>query len=463
MDNGVARQVGGGYGKRPGILARRLRALFGTPSIREWRLRFSRSMTPVFLGLAVALLAIAILIGQTILAQRDARRHAMAEGDALISLQRVLVTMLDAETGQRGYLITGDQSYLGPYVAARQRLSETLDKLESALDKSNSADPADLVKLKQMTGAKFAEMDRSVKLAGAGFPDQARAVVGSDIGKIQMDAIRKEIVRLGTERAANRALAFEQAGILEDRLLPLVGFLSLAIVGVVAVGLRAERRRAEASAEAEQAGALREANERAQLLTRELNHRVKNLFSVILAIVTLSGRKRAPSDEVVEDIRARIHALSRAHETSQGNAADSSSSLGAAIVRTMQPYADSEGRRVRIDGPQVDMPARMVTPIGLIIHELATNAAKYGALSTEQGMVEICWELSVTDMEAPRLTLRWIEKGGPPLSADMAASGAGAKGFGSRMIVLAAGQLGGEIEREWPPSGAMVRVTFPLI
>ena len=259
-----------------------------------------------------------------------------------------------------------------------------------------------------------------------------------------------------------RNAGFVRANQMEGRLLPLIGVLGVAIIALVIAGFRTERSRARSAAEAEQAMALGEANERNQLLARELNHRVKNLFSVVLSIVTLSGRKQASTAEIVSDIRARIHALSRAHSTSQGSGEQAMVELGPIIAQMMEPYADSDGRRVRVSGPAVALPVRMVTPIGLILHELATNAAKYGALSANEGCVDIRWAIaeSGSDGEAEKLQLTWIESGGPALAFD---SGAPTHaGFGSQMTTLAARQLGGSFEREWPVGGARCQLSFPL-
>jgi two-component sensor histidine kinase len=317
---------------------------------------------------------------------------------------------------------------------------------------------ARLARVDRMTDAKFAEMDRSVSLTQSGFKDQALSLIQADFGKLQMDAIRREIAALSLEKANQRRESFAQAATLEQRLLPLIGVLGLAILALIYAGFRSERSRSLAQAEAEQAGALREANERIELLARELNHRVKNLFSVILSIVTLSGRKQASNREVVADIRARVRALSLAHSASQGGYGIAQVELGPVIAKTMEPYADDGGKRVRVNGSRVLLPARMVTPIGLIIHELATNAVKYGALSVETGTVDIRWETAGSEADMQLLTMSWIETGGPAITAETAASG----GFGSQMTTLAAGQLGGAIEREWPEAGAVVRLKFPL-
>lgn len=423
-------------------------------------------MTPVFFGLTVTLLALALVIMQTIFAQREARARAMNEGDTLLALQHVMQTMLDAETGQRGYVLTGNRDYLQPYVETKSRVDKTITRLHAIAKASDDSRSAERISwLAALADAKFSEMDRTIALTRSGLKAEAMELVYSDFGKQQMDAIRIEIARQSAEKARQRREAFASADTFEQRLIPLIAVLGLAIVALIFAGFRAERNRATAAAEAEQAVALREANERTQLLARELNHRVKNLFSVILSIVALSGRKQAPAAEVVENIRARIHALSLAHAASQGVHGEHGADLHQIVARTMEPYADAEGRRVRIDGPSVQLPARVVTPIGLIIHELATNAVKYGALSAEEGTVTIAWGITARQ-DAADLELTWIENGGPALSIESKTPGdgriPGKAGFGSQMTGLAARQLGGTIEREWPASGAIARLRFPM-
>ncbi|MCC6827955.1 MAG: CHASE3 domain-containing protein [Novosphingobium sp.] len=414
---------------------------------------------PVLAGLTAALVALGLLIAQTTFAQQDARRRALAEGNALLALQSLLVTMLDAETSQRGYLLTRKEDYLQPYVAARANRDKALAAVARGVAEAQDGRDA-AGRLRQLTDTKLEEIDRTIALSRSGRQNEALSLIDADFGKLQMDAIRSEIAAQATIRAQDRTAAFANAADLEDRLLPLVGVLCLAILALVYAGYRAERSRAHAVAEAAQADALREANERAQLLARELNHRVKNLFSVVLSIVSLSGRKPSPTGEVVEDIRARIRALSLAHTASQGVGEHSRAELRPIVERTMEPYADPDGQRVRIAGPDIDLPVRMVTPIGLIVHELATNAVKYGALSHDGGMVEIRWQVEETGPDAWHVELCWTETGGPKLAFE--ADQPAASGFGTQMTGLAARQIGGTLEREWPTFGAVARLRFPL-
>jgi two-component sensor histidine kinase len=433
----------------------------GEGTTGAWRTRVRRSMMPVFAGLTAALLALTLLIAQTIFAQQDARQRAMAEGNMLLALNGVMTTVLDAETGQRGFLLTRQPSYLTPYLDARQQLDRAMLHYERLSQKADLGTNArDFTRVELLASAKFAELDQSIALAKAGSYDAALAVVKSDVGKQRMDALRAEIARQMAIRAGLRSAAFQRANQQENRLLPLIGVLGIAIMALIIAGFRTERSRARSAAKADQAMVLGEANERNELLARELNHRVKNLFSVVLSIVTLSGRKQASASEIVSDIRARIHALSRAHSTSQGSGEQGIVELGPIIAQMMAPYADDEGKRVRVNGAAVAVPVRMVTPIGLILHELATNAAKYGALSTRDGCVDISWAIESPAEDAGKLQLTWIETGGPTLAFD---SGAPTHaGFGSQMTVLAAGQLGGAFEREWAAAGMKCRLSFPL-
>jgi two-component sensor histidine kinase len=114
---------------------------------------------------------------------------------------------------------------------------------------------------------------------------------------------------------------------------------------------------------------------------------------------------------------------------------------------------------VTIEGPAIQVPVRSVTPLGLIVHELATNAVKYGALSRDGGRLSVSWRLAPY-ADGPRVELVWRETGGP--EPDPHGEPAPGGGFGSRMIALAIEQLGGKLERQWPESGAVAHFDFPV-
>ncbi|MDP9057723.1 MAG: CHASE3 domain-containing protein [Pseudomonadota bacterium] len=417
--------------------------------------------------LAGLFLAIFLLMAQTVVAQRQARQGVMLQDESMLSLNSLMEIMLDAETGQRGFLLTSNPAYLGPYQQAKVRLDPEVAALQRMSQRSSDEEQQHIARAQQLIYAKIDEMDRTLELARNGLLPSAIALVQTNTGENDMNNLRRELTWLRTDQAMQRQAAFDRVETLEGRLLPLVGMLGAGMVLLVMVALRGERHRAWAEAEARQFTALRTANDQTELLARELNHRVKNLFSVVLSIITMSGRKQAPTAEVLEDIRSRVYALSLAHSSSQGAEGQKSSQLGDVIANIMRPYSEGHPERVRMSGPSVDLPARMITPMGLLIHELATNGSKYGALSTATGVIEIAWQVAVAPGGSRTLRLDWTESGGPALTgADMAnarATGSQPKsGFGSRLTTLAAQQMGGSLEREWPEAGVHVTLSCPL-
>lgn len=433
------------------------------PQARAGERRFAlrmRSRAPVLAAIGATLLILALAIAQTIVSQRAARAQADAGVEALLTLSQVLQASLDAETGQRGFLLTGKEAYLEPYDRARPRIDTSLRRLEAAFEASNGKESVQgLASLSALINQRTAILDQTIALARAGQHDEAVSLVKSNRGKQLMDAIRARVASLSADEERTRSAAFVRASRLERILVPLMAVLGAITLGLVFFALRAEQRRSAAEAEAAQADALRAANRRANLLADELNHRVKNLFSTILSIVSLSARKQAETHEVINDIRSRIMALSRAHIASQGREGDELVDFAAVIVNTLQPYADSDGSgRVTIEGPEIQIPVRMVTPLGLIVHELATNAVKYGALSSDGGQLNVSWRL-LPHADGPRAELVWRETGGPEPDLDGEHAGGG---FGTRMIALAIEQLGGKLDRQWPETGAVAHFEFPV-
>ncbi len=436
------------------------------------------STTRLLVVVSGLFVAIFLLMAQTVVAQRQARQGVMLQDEAMLSLNALMEIMLDAETGQRGFLLTGNGAYLEPYEGAKVRLDPEVSALQRMGDRSSDEEQQHIARAQQLIRAKIAEMDRTIELARAGMMPSAIGLVQTNTGQRDMTELRGELAWLRTDQAMQRQASFDRVQALEDRLLPLVGLLGVGLVTLVVVALRGERHRAWAAAEAGQLTALRAANEQTELLARELNHRVKNLFSVVLSIITISARKQAPTAEVLDDIRSRVHALSLAHSSSQGTGTAESSPLAGIIANIMRPYADgtadSLADRVRLSGPDVNLPARMITPMGMLIHELATNGAKYGALSVECGVVEICWDVVAAPDGQRTLALSWIESGGPALSigssgsAQDRASSAQDRaspprvGFGSRLTAMAAQQMGGTLQRSWPKTGAKVDLVCPL-
>jgi PAS domain S-box-containing protein len=194
-----------------------------------------------------------------------------------------------------------------------------------------------------------------------------------------------------------------------------------------------------------------------QLLTRELNHRVKNLFAIANGMVSMTARTAKDPKEMATALRGRLSALSRAHELVQpaamGPGSGSDVDLARLCEAVLEPYRQTDTSRVGIAGPSVHVGSNTTTSLALVLHELATNAAKYGCLSNPEGHLSIQWTVR-DDM----VDLLWTESGGPAVETPP-----DFEGFGTQLSQRSiAGQLGGTLEREWLSEGLRVHMTLPL-
>lgn len=189
------------------------------------------------------------------------------------------------------------------------------------------------------------------------------------------------------------------------------------------------------------------------LLIEELNHRVKNTLALMQAIAVQTFRS-ASRDERAK-FEGRLGALAEAHNLlSQEKWAGSE--LRDVIARALQPFLLSNHDRIRMAGPAVPLSPRLAVVLSMIVHEIATNAAKYGALSNETGRVTLDWDI-IADAPKPRLRLIWTETGGPPVTAPVQ------RGFGSRLIERSArDQLDGEATVDFLPRGVVCTVICTL-
>ena len=205
-------------------------------------------------------------------------------------------------------------------------------------------------------------------------------------------------------------------------------------------------------------GQLREASEQAEIALREVNHRVKNLFALVPALVQLSARGTTDVGELVHAVRDRVAALGRAHAlTLNAFSEDRGVVLDALIRAVLEPYED-RADAFSIAGPAVRLSSRNGNAMSLALHEIATNAAKYGALSAERGRVAISWSIERSpDSSKGRLAFRWAEAGGPLVRAPE-----GLGGFGTTLIDRLIRAQEGTIEREWRPRGVVIEITLPL-
>jgi PAS domain S-box-containing protein len=184
-------------------------------------------------------------------------------------------------------------------------------------------------------------------------------------------------------------------------------------------------------------------------LAREAEHRTKNILATVLATVRLS--RSDTSDDLKQLIEGRINALAQVHGLfvqSRWAGAE----LCTLATQELLPYCGETETRVRIDGSSVMLEPNTAQAIAISLHELATNAAKYGSLSAADGRVQIAW----SRMPDGRLSLRWIEAGGPTVTPPTH------RGFGTRIMESIVGQLRGEVHFDWRDQGLACEIVLPL-
>jgi two-component sensor histidine kinase len=198
----------------------------------------------------------------------------------------------------------------------------------------------------------------------------------------------------------------------------------------------------------------KQAEEGNELLAGEMSHRVKNLLAIAAGLTAITSRSSTTVQEMAKELTARLTALGRAHDLvrplpgHQGRAA----LLGDIIAVLLAPYDDSGAfsGRIRVAVPRMGVGEQSATSMALIIHELATNSLKYGALSVGSGLLDI----SGTSTQG-EVCIVWTERGGPSVEppAD--------EGYGSRLLHRSVtGQLGGTIHTDWSPEGIVITLSL---
>ncbi|MEM9734502.1 MAG: chemotaxis protein CheB [Pseudomonadota bacterium] len=181
-----------------------------------------------------------------------------------------------------------------------------------------------------------------------------------------------------------------------------------------------------------------------QKLMRELEHRVKNMLANVTALINQARREAKHDKEVYEKLTRRIHGLAKTHALLTAEEWSAARIIDIIGPETADVYGQ---RRVELKGPDLRVNAQATLSLGMAMHEMATNAAKYGAFSTEDGMVSITWS-RVNDSEGDRLIIKWVERGGPPVEEP------GRTGFGSQLIETTLAQtLNGNVHMAWEPEG----------
>jgi PAS domain S-box-containing protein len=202
--------------------------------------------------------------------------------------------------------------------------------------------------------------------------------------------------------------------------------------------------------------ARKRAQEQEQLLIREMNHRIKNLFALASGIISLSARDADTPQALKANATERLAALARVHSLTlarhglTGGAVTMPTTLHALIDAILAPYAEGTkgDQRIRLGGDDVLLSASATTSFALLVHEFATNAAKYGALSGERGRITI-----ETQRSGDRLIITWTETEGPPVTTPTSA-----EGFGSYLAKATVKTLDGQIAHIWDAGGVTVRL-----
>ena len=198
--------------------------------------------------------------------------------------------------------------------------------------------------------------------------------------------------------------------------------------------------------------ARRRADDVQKLLLQELNHRVKNLLASVIAMVVYTERGATSPAEYRDKLSARLHALSRAHNLLSESAWTEASVID--VVRsTLEPHLDRGSARFQISGEAVEISSDTALALNMALHELATNAAKYGALSQSGGRIAIRW---VSNADLPGFVrLVWTESDGPRVATPENT------GFGTRLLDRAFAAAGGEAKLRFPAEGVVCEMVFP--
>ncbi|MDP2356714.1 MAG: PAS domain S-box protein [Beijerinckiaceae bacterium] len=188
-----------------------------------------------------------------------------------------------------------------------------------------------------------------------------------------------------------------------------------------------------------------------RLMTRELLHRVKNSVAVIQSLVRLTAPRARNLEEFVASLSGRLSAMAAAHDLlseMHWRGAD----LGELLAKQLAHYLGGQEKRLHMDGPRVRLPQQFAVPLALALHELGTNAAKHGSLSSPTGQVDLTW--TYTRGPRDKLSILWRESGGPPVERPTSS------GFGSTLIER--GLPGARVDRRYEPGGLVCTIDLDL-
>lgn len=394
----------------------------------------------------VGLIASALLLAMSLfvlLWQADAAKQWVIHTTNVQFLtEQLLGTLRDAETGQRGFLLTNDASYLAPY---ENGLNEGPRKLAQLRDVTadNVAQQDRLKTIQSLMSTKFTELSETIARQRAGDSSGALDLVRHTDAKSAMDNIRTVAASMLDTEA--QFLIQRQAR--ANWLITVALGACVAITAVLAgLAISAVRHFADQVAQLESLVADR--THHLNVVTVELAHRSKNQLALVQSIANQTARYSPTMPDFLAKFGARLQALGRSVSelTRQEWRSASLHSLMAAELEWLPATITHD--RVAIEGPDVLLTPTASHYIGLALHELLTNAVKHGALSNASGRVALVWTLEDSKAES-FLQLTWVESGGPQLTSVPMRTG-----FGSVILTkLTAAALKGDATIEFGSAG----------
>lgn len=225
------------------------------------------------------------------------------------------------------------------------------------------------------------------------------------------------------------------------------------LVNAVRAAVRARRRQLEVKAYIDET---LELNQRQKLLIRELHHRVKNTLSNVQAMMRATAHTSKNIDSFLSDFSARIVSLAETHNMLTDDYWQTAS-LALMLGKQLEHYDVAEGNRVLIEGPEVQLVADLAVPLGMAIHELASNSSRYGCLSRPEGRLAVTWTTVADDESGSAVDLNWLERNGPRVEKPSR------RGFGTALLekVLTV-QCAASIDLRYEPEGFSCSIRMPL-
>jgi two-component sensor histidine kinase len=394
----------------------------------------------------------------------ESRMRVRGTHDVMLAAKNFMAAATDAETGQRGYLITLKDSYLSPYRKGMATAGMHLSNLE-VMQRHNPEQLARLKELRRLWIEKAEELASTIDLAQKKEIEAARAQVTGDRGSNLMDQLRHVVSDIEATETVMRTESIGQQTVLEKQLFAFTQLTTLTGFAAL-IYLLFQARRAASVLEkevsnrqsAEDLGRERaEQALRMRVMNRELVHRTKNLISVVQAIVRNQSSASPEIEGYVAGLSSRLVSLAATMDILVRENW-SQVALTDLIAGQLGHFSEDVGRRITVTpGPKIKFNASESQMLGLAFHELGTNSAKYGALSVPDGRIDIHWTEELSSAGSV-IVLRWNETGGPPANPHPK------KGFGSRLTgSLVARAVGGSAHVDYLTGGLTWTLEFPRL